>query len=69
MNEEVVINLFKKVARILEDDTQYEWLADEVKDYLNEIYVNKESELEQALKDTIDEERIRQIMINCISYN
>jgi len=69
MNEEVVINLFKKVARILEDDKQYEWLADEVKDYLNEIYVNKESELEQALKDTIDEERIRQIMINCISYN
>jgi hypothetical protein len=69
MNEEVVINLFKKVARILEDDKQYEWLADEVKDYLNEIYVNKESELEQTLKDTIDEERIRQIMINCISYN
>jgi len=69
MNEEVVINLFKKVARILEDDKQYEWLADEVKDYLNEIYVNKESELEQALKDTIDDERIRQIMINCIAYN
>ena len=44
MNREVVINLFKKVARILEDDKQYEWLADEVKDYLNEIYVNEESE-------------------------
>jgi hypothetical protein len=28
-----------------------------------------EAELEQALKDTIDEERIRQIMINCISFN
>jgi hypothetical protein len=47
MNREVVINLFKKVARILEDDKQYEWLADEVKDYLNEIYVNKEFEPEQ----------------------
>jgi len=44
MNREVVVNLFKKVARILEDDKQYEWLADEVKDYLNEIYVNEESE-------------------------
>jgi len=47
MNDEVVINLFKKVARILEDDKQYEWLADEVKDYLNEIYVNKAFEPEQ----------------------
>ena len=47
MNREVVINLFKKVARILEDDKQYEWLADEVKDYLNEIYVNKAFEPEQ----------------------
>ncbi len=47
MNREVVVNLFKKVARILEDDKQYEWLADEVKDYLNEIYVNEEAELEQ----------------------
>ena len=28
-----------------------------------------EAELEQALKDTIDEERIRQIFINCISFN
>lgn len=44
MNREAVVNLFKKVARILEDDKQYEWLADEVKDYLNEIYVNEESE-------------------------
>ena len=44
MNREVGVNLFKKVARILEDDKQYEWLADEVKDYLNEIYVNEESE-------------------------
>ena len=44
MNRDVVVNLFKKVARILEDDKQYEWLADEVKDYLNEIYVNEESE-------------------------
>lgn len=44
MNREVVVNLFKKVARILEDDKEYEWLADEVKDYLNEIYVNEESE-------------------------
>jgi len=47
MNRDVVVNLFKKVARILEDDKQYEWLADEVKDYLNEIYVNEEAELEQ----------------------
>jgi hypothetical protein len=47
MTDEVVINLFKKVARILEDDKQYEWLADEVKDYLNEIYVNKAFEPEQ----------------------
>lgn len=69
MNREVVVNLFKKVARILEDDKEYEWLADEVKDYLNEIHVNEEAELEQALKDTIDDERIRQIMINCIAYN
>jgi len=44
MNREAVVNLFKKVARILEDDKEYEWLADEVKDYLNEIYVNEESE-------------------------
>jgi hypothetical protein len=44
MNRDVVVNLFKKVARILEDDKEYEWLADEVKDYLNEIYVNEESE-------------------------
>lgn len=48
MNREVVVNLFKKVARILEDDKEYEWLADEVKDYLNEIYVNEEAELEQT---------------------
>jgi len=54
MNDEVVINLFKKVARILEDDKQYEWLADEVKDYLNEIYVNKAFEPEQeAVEDRI----------------
>ena len=28
-----------------------------------------EAALEQALRDTVDEERIRQIIINCISYN
>ena len=28
-----------------------------------------EAALEQALKDTVDEERIRQIFINCISFN
>jgi hypothetical protein len=70
MNKEVVIKLFKKVARILEDDKQYEWLADEVKDYLNEIYVDEELEVsrsEQALKDDIDKERIRRIVINSIS--
>ena len=35
----------------------------------NSIISRYEAELEQALKDTIDEERIGQIMINCISYN
>ena len=57
MNREVVVNLFKKVARILEDDKQYEWLADEVKDYLNEIYVNEESE--QEPKFNFDLERMK----------
>lgn len=42
MNREVVIKLFKKVARILEDDKEYDWLAEEVKDYLNEMYVDEE---------------------------
>ena len=28
-----------------------------------------EAALEQALRDTVDEERIRQIFINCISFN
>ena len=53
MNREVVVNLFKKVARILEDDKEYEWLADEVKDYLNEIYVNEEAELEQPEQEPV----------------
>ena len=47
MNREAVVNLFKKIAWILEDVKEYEWLADEVKDYLNEIYVNEEAEPEQ----------------------
>ena len=36
MNE-VTINLLKRVIRTIEDDSQYEWLVDEINDYLNEI--------------------------------
>ena len=58
MKREAVVNLFKKVARILEDDKQYEWLADEVKDYLNEIYVNEEAELEQPEQEPLSEDKL-----------
>ena len=36
MNE-VTINLLKRVIRTIEDDSQHEWLVDEINDYLNEV--------------------------------
>ena len=34
---EITIELLKRVIRTIEDDSQHEWLVDEINDYLNEI--------------------------------
>lgn len=33
----ITIELLKRVIRTIEDDSQHEWLVDEINDYLNEI--------------------------------